>query len=100
MARVFVGEGPAVLRGDSHDEIATQVERHIAKAEAEGEPASPSRLSRDPARIALAEVIPRLRERSERPRPSSDSPPFDVLPEDSRSRFAKKRAAVSTTAAP
>jgi hypothetical protein len=34
MARVLVHEGP-VLRGDSRDKIATQVERHISKAEGE-----------------------------------------------------------------
>jgi hypothetical protein len=41
MATVLVHEGP-VLRGDSRDKIATQVERHIAKAEGEGELATAS----------------------------------------------------------
>ena len=45
MAKVFVRDGRAVSRGDSHDEIATQAERHIAKAEAEGELATASRHS-------------------------------------------------------
>jgi hypothetical protein len=48
----------AVLRGDSRDEIATQVERHIAKAEGEGVAGDRvETLARNPARIAVGEMI-------------------------------------------